>query len=173
MPGTGLGTAVADINESGFAGIEIHLGGRDQGVSVANLKDASDFYNNRLTSLKLKEIERQKTLLNLSKDKIDLENQRRNLSGKKEFSMSEILVKIDAKRNGTAKFELSYVVGNAGWLPSYDIRAKNINEPIELIYKANVRQDTKIEWKNVKLKFSSANPNVSGVAPELKTYYLN
>src|SRR5690606_29658300 len=64
-------------------------------------------------------------------------------------------------------------VGNAGWFPSYDIRAKNIDEPIQLIYKANVKQDNKEDWKNVKLKFSSAKPNVSGVAPELQTYYLN
>lgn len=65
------------------------------------------------------------------------------------------------------------MVGNAGWFPSYDIRAKNINEPVQLIYKANVKQDTKVEWSNVKLKFSSADPNVSGVAPELQTYFLN
>jgi hypothetical protein len=47
---------------------------------------------------------------------------------------------------------------------TYDIRAKNITEPIQLIYKANVHQDTKEEWKNVKLRFSSSNPNTSGVA---------
>ena len=64
-------------------------------------------------------------------------------------------------------------MSNAGWFPSYDIRAKNINEPIELVYKANVRQDTKVDWNQVKLKLSSSEPNISGVAPELKTYYLN
>jgi hypothetical protein len=65
------------------------------------------------------------------------------------------------------------LVANAGWFPSYDIRAKNINEPVQLIYKANVKQDTKVDWTNVKLKFSSADPNVSGVAPKLQTYFLN
>ena len=42
-----------------------------------------------------------------------------------------------------------------------------------MVYKANVRQDTKIDWQDVKLKFSSANPSVSGVAPQLKTYFLD
>jgi len=42
-----------------------------------------------------------------------------------------------------------------------------------LVYKANVRQDTKVDWNNVKLKFSSTSPDVSGVAPKLKPYYLN
>ena len=95
------------------------------------------------------------------------------MSSKKEFPTGEILVKIDAKKTGNFSFEFSYVVSNAGWFPTYDIRAKNINEPVQLIYKANVKQDTKEDWNNVKLKFSSSDPNVSGVAPELKTYFLN
>jgi hypothetical protein len=82
-------------------------------------------------------------------------------------------VKINAKKNTRVQFELSYVVQNAGWFPSYDIRAKNINEPVEVIYKANVKQDTKEDWNNIKLKLSSSNPNISGVAPELKTYFLD
>ncbi|MHB1148296.1 MAG: mucoidy inhibitor MuiA family protein [Lutibacter sp.] len=109
----------------------------------------------------------------LNKSKIDLDLQIKTLTSKRDFPNGEILVKIDSKNNTKANFELSYLVGNSGWFPSYDIRAKNINEPIEIIYKANVKQDTKIDWNNVKLILSSANPNISGVAPELKTYFLN
>jgi hypothetical protein len=65
------------------------------------------------------------------------------------------------------------MVKNAGWFPSYDIRAKSIQEPVQLVYKANVKQDTKVDWSNVKLKFSSATPNLSNITPELQTYYLN
>lgn len=149
------------------------IGGKNDQVNITNLQQASDFYSSRLTALKMKEIERNATLVNLNKQKLDLLNQMKTLSGKKEFPAGEIQVKLEAKHSSTFSLELSYMVGNAGWFPSYDIRAKNISEPIQLIYKANVKQDTKVEWRNVKLKFSSANPNVSGVAPELKTYYLN
>ena len=150
-----------------------NIGGKNQELSVANLKEASDFYGSKLTSLKLKEIEINKKLEDLIKSRNDLNNQIRTLTSKKEYPNGEILVKIDAKNNAKANLELSYVVGNSSWFPSYDIRAKNVNEPIELIYKANVKQDTKVDWKNIKLKLSSANPNISGTAPELKTYYLN
>ncbi len=149
------------------------IGGKNQEVSVTNLKEASDFYSTKLTSLKLKEIERNKTLSSLNETKNDILNQIKTLTSKKEFPSGEILVKIETKKNTQASFEVSYLVSNAGWFPSYDIRAKNINEPVELIYKANVRQDTKEDWKNVKLKFSSSDPNVSGVAPELKPYFLD
>jgi len=149
------------------------IGGKNQELSVTNLKEASLFYSTKLTSLKMKEIERRKTIDKLEDEQLDLINQIKTLTSKKEFPTGEVLVKIDSKNNTKAKFEISYTVANAGWFPTYDIRAKNINEPIELIYKANVRQDTKVDWKNVKLKFSSSNPKTSGVAPELKTYFLN
>ena len=149
------------------------IGGKNEQVNITNLQQASEFYRKKLTSLKMAEIERNKTLKELNIQKTDLQKQIRALSGKKEFPAGEILVKADVKKAGRFTFELSYIVGNAGWFPSYDIRAKNINEPVMLIYKANVRQDTKVDWNNIKLKFSSAAPNVSGVAPELLTYYLN
>ena len=150
-----------------------NIGGRNQELSVLNLKDAANFYSTKLTSLKLKEIERDKNLSELNKLKIDIELQIKTLTSKKNFPNGEILVKVDSQNSIKVDFELSYLVGNSGWFPSYDIRAKNVNEPIEIIYKANVKQDTKIDWNNVKLNLSSANPNVSGIAPELKTYFLN
>jgi len=150
-----------------------NIGGKNQELSVTNLKEASNFYSSKLTSLKLKGIERNKKLDDLNKSKNDLNNQIKTLTSKKEYPNGEILVKVDSENNSKTNLELSYVVGNSGWFPTYDIRAKNVNEPIELIYKANVKQDTKVDWKNIKLKLSSANPNISGVAPELRTYYLN
>lgn len=149
------------------------IGGKNEQVSVLNLQQAADFYGNKLTELKMKEIERNKSLKILTQKRSDLQSQINTLSGKKEFPSGEVLVKVEAKRSANFSLELSYIVENAGWFPSYDIRAKNITEPVQLVYKANVKQDTKVDWKNVKLKFSSANPNVSGVAPQLKTYYLN
>ena len=150
-----------------------NIGGKNQELSVLNLKNASNFFGTKLTELKLNKIKKNKIVERLNKEKYDLINQVNTISGQKEFPNGEILVKVDAKQASKISFELSYVVENARWFPTYDIRAKNVDEPIELIYKANVKQDTKVNWNNVKLKLSSANPNVSGVAPELKTYFLN
>ncbi len=149
------------------------VGGRNQEVSVNTLRDAATFYGDKLSSLILKEIELDNTLTDLNKEKQEITNQIKTKSSEKDFPSGEILVKVDAKRDLKASFELTYVVSNASWFPSYDIRAKNVNEPIEVVYKANIQQDTKVDWKNVTLKFSSSEPNVSGVAPELKTYFLN
>ena len=149
------------------------IGAKSQELSVANLKEASNFYSTKLTSVKLKEIEINNRLHDLYKSKSDLDNQIKTITSKRDFPNGEILVKVDAKNYTKSNFELAYLVGNTGWFPTYDIRAKNVNSPIDIIYKANIKQDTKVDWNNVKLKLSSANPNVSGVAPELKTYFLN
>lgn len=150
-----------------------NLGGRNEQVSVTTLQQAADFYGKRLTSLKMNEIERNNTLKELNIKSAELQNQINTLSSKKKYPSGEILVKIDAASSGKYTFTVSYTVGNVGWFPSYDIRVKDIGTPAQLIYKANVRQDTKVDWKNVQLAFSSSDPNVSGVAPELQTYYLN
>jgi len=149
------------------------IGGKNQETSIVNLKETMTFYSTQLSALKLKEIEHNKNIQELRKQRSDIENQIKTLTSKKEYPNGEVLVKVDAKRAGTFDFEVSYLVNNAGWFPTYDIRAKNISEPIQIIYKANVRQETKEDWKNVKLRFSSSNPNSSGVAPELKTYFLS
>ncbi len=148
------------------------IGGKNEQTSVLNLQQTADYYGKRLTALKLKEIERNKKVKSLNKKRADLQKQIQSISNKKDHATGEIVVKVDAKQMKTYSFELSYMVGNAGWYPSYDIRAKDITSPIQLNYKANVRQDTKVDWTDVKLKFSSANPSVSSDAPKLDTYYL-
>ena len=149
------------------------IGGKNEQVSVSGLQQASEFYGRKLTSLKMKEIERANTLKSFNEQRADLENQISAQTSQRKYPTGEILVKVDAKQPGTFSLELNYLVGNTGWFPSYDIRAKNIDEPVRLVYKANVKQDTKVDWNGVNLKFSSGDPNVSGVAPELQTYLLD
>src|SRR5205823_2644834 len=67
----------------------------------------------------------------------------------------------------------SYVVHNASWFPTYDVRAKNVNSPISISYKANVSQQSGEDWKNIKLTLSTGNPAVAGNKPELNPYFLN
>lgn len=142
-------------------------------INLITLKEASTFYSTNLKALKLSGIEHEKSIADLIVQRNNYENQMKTITSKEEYPSGQILVKVSSKNPSQVNFEISYLVNNASWFPSYDIRAKNINNPIELIYKANVRQDTKEEWKNVRMKFSSSDPNKTGVAPELRTYLLN
>ncbi|BDD05195.1 DUF4139 domain-containing protein [Aureibacter tunicatorum] len=149
-----------------------HVGGKSEQVSVSNLQLASEFYGKKLTSLKMKEIERKSVIDKLKKDEKAINDKIDELIDQKVYPEGEVIVKVDAELSGDFPIALSYLVKNASWYPTYDIRAKNIEEPVEVVYKANVKQDTKVDWENVKLKFSSATPNQSSIAPELSTYFL-
>jgi hypothetical protein len=148
------------------------IGGND-GVEFNNLKATSTYYGERVSTLKLREIEVDKKMKSLSEEKSALEREMSVSGIKTAEPTGEVILAIDCKTAVRVPVELSYYVNNAGWYPSYDIRAKNISEPIELTYKANIMQNTKEEWKNIKLKVSSTNPNSGNVAPKLKTYFLN
>ena len=149
------------------------IGGKNEPTMLANLQQTSEFYSSRFTALKLKEIDREKMVKDLKRQLADLQKQLNQLQQDDTKPMGEVLVKIESKGAMTVPLELTYMVNNAGWFPSYDIRATTISEPVQLIYKATVRQNTMEDWKNVKLRFSSALPNLSGVSPELNPYLLD
>jgi hypothetical protein len=146
--------------------------GSTESLNINTLKEASIFYGSKIKELKLQEIARRKSIDALLSKISDYQNQMNTLTTKKEYPTGEIWVSVESTSNKKIQFELSYLVDNVSWFPTYDIRAKDISQPIELVYKANVKQDCKEDWKNVKLTFSSSDPNRTGVAPELQTYFL-
>ncbi len=167
-------THISIVNEElEFLRDNRNIGGKNQQLTLTNLQQTAAYYSKKITSLKLKEIERKNTLRELYKQQSDIQNQIRNSSTQKVYPTGEVWVKVDAKQAKAYPMALNYMLINAGWFPTYDIKANNIKEPIQLIYKANVKQNTRVDWTNVKLTFSSADPNTSGVAPKLQTYYLD
>lgn len=48
----------------------------------------------------------------------------------------------------------------------------DVSKPLLIDYDANVFQSSGEEWKNVKLKLSTANPSLSGKLPVMDTWYL-
>ncbi len=149
------------------------IGGNNTGTSVSSLKEADTYFTDKFTSIKLKEIERQNTLDQLSKDLEKLDNQLNALSKKKELPSGEILVSVETKSATKASFDIKYLVKNAGWSPSYDIRVKDIASPSSITYKANVHQNTNEDWTNVSLRLSTSDPSSIGTFRDLKTYYLS
>jgi hypothetical protein len=165
---------LAALNEElKFLQQNMNIGGRNQDVSLNNLKSIFDYFAEKINVLKQNEIAFNKAITKLGEERNATEKQILQISGIQKTPFSEVLVKIDSKTQSRVEFELTYFVNNAGWFPSYDIRAESIDKPIELIYKASVHQNTKEDWKNIKLKLSSSTPNKSGIAPQLKTYYLD
>ena len=163
---------VADA-ELSFIQANQTITGADQSLSIATLKQTNDYYRERIKTLKLQKIDIDKKIAELEKQKAAIEKQINELNGRKnDEATGMIVVKLNAAAATNCSFEISYVVRNASWTPAYDIRVNNVDEPVQLVYKADIRQNTKEKWDNVKLTLSTANPNVSGEAPALSSYIL-
>lgn len=147
--------------------------GTTQPTSVLALKEAAAYYGAQMKALRTKEMDINQTINQLNEQKKELEQQIGTIISRNNTQSGEILVTISSKAAGKVVFELSYMVSNAGWNPSYDVRVISIDQPVTLVYRANVFQNTKVDWSGVKLRLSSAEPNVSGVAPALHPNYLS
>lgn len=149
------------------------LGGENNGVSIAALKEASDFYRVRLLDIKNKQLQAQRQINDIQKKITKIEHQLNERNAKINQPTSEILISVWASTQTQAQFHVSYVSSSASWYPLYDIKVKNVNSPIQLTYKANVEQRTGEDWNNIKMTLSTANPFSQGSKPEFEPWYLS
>ena len=149
-----------------------NIGGSERGVNVEDLKALAQYYQERLTEIAVKKLELQSQIEEHNQRIGTLQSQISILHGKASKPQRELIILTEASAISTGKFQISYTVDEAGWIPSYDLRADQVNQPIKITYKAGVYQNTGEDWKNVKLTFSNADPSVSGQAPYLTPWYL-
>ncbi len=145
----------------------------NQTLTVTALREASKFYSNQMKIAKTEGLNIKKKINALQKKKNMITKQISDLALKKEFASGEIYIKIKSTSAKTIPFQLTYNVSNVGWYPSYDVRVKDINSPLVLVYKANLKQNSQVDWNNVKLRFSSANPSQSTKAGKISPYFLD
>jgi uncharacterized protein (TIGR02231 family) len=149
------------------------IGGTSQNLTAAELKAMADFYRGRMTDIVVAKNKSTEKIRKLGQKKSRLQAQVNELTDTYSRNTSEIVISVSAQAATPAELEVKYVVGNAGWTPQYDLRAQNSQSPIQLAYRGSVFQTTGEEWKNVKLRLSTANPTLGGLKPELATWYLD
>jgi len=150
----------------------MNLGGTDKGVDVAQLKIAADFYRTRILEIT--------NGLTLIQEELMVKNENLRLLNQKQTKFTsinepygQVIALIQCDKAKKVIFDLQYQVSDAGWSPAYDIRASDLTKPIELFYRANVYNNTNIDWDNVNLVLSTADPSVSKTQPTLQPWYLN
>lgn len=105
--------------------------------------------------------------INILNEKLETNKEEPN-----KFSQGNLVLQIMNNTAGMVNLEINYLTSGASWQPFYDLRAENINKPIDLLYKAKITQNTGIDWKKVKLTLSSGNPNQNNAFPVLQAWFL-
>lgn len=131
-----------------------------------------DFISQKMTSI----LNQQK----MAREEIaELTEQLEELSRQLEIDMpiiaqekTQIVLSLGTSKDLTSKMRISYITPDAGWSPAYDIRSQGMDKPILLTYKADVIQNTGLNWDKVKLILTSTNPSLNITAPTLSPWYL-
>ncbi len=149
------------------------IGSVEKGVVLNDLKLAIDFHRARLSDIKKEAIKLRRKIV-VKKERIDIiHNQLNALNTELERPTSEVLVSVSSEQNVQGRILLTYTVYDAGWNPNYDIRAKDIQNPVQLAYNAKVYQNTGESWNKVNIRLSTANPRQHGTKPEITPWFLD
>lgn len=148
------------------------IGGSGVIVSAEALAKAADFFRERTLLVN-------RTISKLEKERDELgeriaraERQLAELNYRHDPNRLDVTIVLLSERAQKTTVDLRYLVGNTGWAPIYDLVAKDITAPITLRYKAQVYNNTGIDWSNVKLTLSTADPSLGASKPQLTRWEL-
>jgi len=160
------------VNEEQLLNKNSSIGGQQNGLTAAQLTAVNDYVRERLRTTKTNWLAQQEKLTTIGQEADKLRQQLQQYQAQAPRPTSEVVVEIASDVEVSASFTLTYFVGNAGWTPAYDLRAKSVGQPIELLMKAQVTNNTGEDWSKVGLSLSSGNPTLGGVMPGLNPWTL-
>ncbi|MFD1552228.1 hypothetical protein DNU06_11660 [Putridiphycobacter roseus] len=151
--------------------------------SIPLLRDAMDFHYLKMNTLNLEllSVTKSQALIQKTKNRI---NQRINelnefkrktqfIQPKSNAAIHKLVVTLISQNGTNGRLNISYLVKDAGWTPLYDIRSNSTKSNVDLTYKAQVRQNTGVNWENIPLTLSTTNPYTNKTKPTLSPYYVN
>jgi len=149
------------------------VAGANTGLSVVELMKLVDYYkakrtelDNAVVTLQEKEAKLNKRLQALN-EKLVINTQKEDKSSK-----GKLVLQVMNEVAGNVNLDINYITNAATWNPFYDLRVESVKDPINMMYKAQVSQNSGIDWKKVKLTLSSGNPNQNNQAPLLSSWFL-
>ncbi|MBY0487571.1 MAG: DUF4139 domain-containing protein [Flavobacteriaceae bacterium] len=149
------------------------VAGTNSGLNVAELMKLVDYYKAKRTELDNAIVVLQEKEAKFTKKLKDL-NEKLIINTQKEdkTSKGKLVIQVMNEIAGNVNLDINYITNSATWNPFYDLRVDNVKDPINMMYKAQVIQNSGIDWKKVKLTLSSGNPNQNNQAPLLSSWFL-
>ena len=148
------------------------IAGKDQSINPEVYRSLNLLYGENIEKYSLDVLKRQRLIKEYTKVVEKLRNQLNSLNSRSELPSGIISLTVDSKQAQSLAVKLTYFVESANWYPTYDIRFVSATKPLTISYKANIIQNTGVNWKNVDLKLSTAKTNISAQIPTLSANYL-
>ncbi len=147
-------------------------GGSETGFTMGDLRSLADFFRQRLTEVKNLQLDTRADIARLQERHNRINNQLGRIHARQNTPVGEIVVTTTATRRVNGEFEFSYITYRAGWNVLYDVRVNDTGQPVDLLMKAAVFQNSGEDWENVQLVLSTASPHTGRTLPSLSTWFL-
>ena len=132
-----------------------------------------DFYRTKLESLhkEIRDYTQKREKLDKNYQDINLELYKlKDLSRIKKKKIEITLEIVQAKEYA---LEVSYLILDALWKPTYDLRVATETKTMSLAYNATIKQNTGEDWEDVNLSLSTAKVGISGFQPGLTPWRID
>jgi hypothetical protein len=136
-------------------------------LNAQTLKDLSQFLFAERERIAKRELELAQDERTHNQERDLLTRKRETVAAGSARTVHEAVVFINSPQPGGAKLRLSYLVGNASWSPSYNVRATEARDEVTVEYNASVQQMSGEDWKDVAMTLSTATPSLVAKAPKL------
>lgn len=140
--------------------------------NVSGMKNILDFIKANLVSALSEQYTLEKEVQQLEQQIEQCQEEFEKLARTKKNLTNAIDVKVYSDQDITLPITISYVTNEASWNPTYDVRVDDINSPVQLTYKAEIHQNSGLDWKNIDFKLSTSNPSEGITAPNLSPWYI-
>lgn len=139
---------------------------------LTKMENTLDFIKTNLVVTLNEQHNLQKELEKLDHQIAERQQQINEQMAKSKGLTNAIIVKLYSEEAITLPVNLSYVTNQASWKPVYDVRVADINSPLQLTYKADIYQNSGLDWQNVDFSLSTSNPSESIIAPKLLPWHV-
>ena len=142
--------------------------------NVAQLTQLTEFYTNKRIELENKLVSLKTKGDDLSKKLSRLKSSLKTKEQKEaeEFADGVIVLKLMSPAAGNIKLNINYLTDDVSWKPYYEIKAEKISAPLDVTFKAIVKQNTGLEWKGVKLTLINGNSSRNSYAPTVSPWFI-
>ncbi|MDG1572881.1 mucoidy inhibitor MuiA family protein [Robiginitalea sp. M366] len=150
-----------------------NIGGPDGKATLSEIQAMGTYYRERITQIGDRIQAFKQELAHLREDQKELTLQIAQAGGKNREPTGEILLTLLAPQAREARLVVSYLVSDAGWVPSYELRSARMGAPLAMTYRGHVYQQTGVDWTDVPLTLSTARPRRGIARPELRPHFLD
>ena len=141
-------------------------------VSTTTIDANLQYFQNKSAGIQKEIAQTEKAIEETEQEIQRLKKQISEQSTKSKNRCGVLLLAVSSPKEQKQELKIKYFTTAASWSMKYDVNIDRIGQPVRLVKKAYITQTTGLDWKQVRLTLSTAQPSSNNQVPELSPWYL-